>query len=490
MSNGFIRYETKNGVEYASVYKAKRVGGKKTNDIEWLGRVIDKEKGIYKSRDRGVFQYTLDNSQVDYLPQKQEKLILDFGDAYFFNEMLTRAKFIDLIKGVFKNKADMMLALVFYRTLSEGASCYAQTWWEGTYTNMLYPNATPASQRISDALREFGSERLQRAFFAKYLKYVSSKCGDGALIDSTGLPNDIDFPLTAINSHNGIVANETRLILVLDKKSRMPIYFRYAAGNIVDVSTLETTVAELKAHGINIKHAIVDAGYCSETNIKALRMAQISFVMRMPPNRKIYKELVKDHAGSLADARHLVKYRDRFIYIKRVEIDLHGVPCYAYVSEDIDRKHDEVKKYFADKYDDINLSVDEMNEAIHNKGLFVLISSEPVDTFAILPLYYTRQAIEQVFDLSKNNIDLLPLRVHGIETFRGHLLVSFIASAAYVLINESLRGSDICATGAYRLFRNLKCKVFDDDIIVQELNKKMNDIAKKIKLSFPKVIRL
>ena len=46
MSIGFIRYEQKNGVEYASIYRGKRVEGKKVNDVEYLGRVINKENGV------------------------------------------------------------------------------------------------------------------------------------------------------------------------------------------------------------------------------------------------------------------------------------------------------------------------------------------------------------------------------------------------------------------------------------------------------------
>jgi hypothetical protein len=38
------------------------------------------------------------------------------------------------------------------------------------------------------------------------------------LIDSTGMPNDIHFPLTAINTHNGVTNNETKLLLVVDHK--------------------------------------------------------------------------------------------------------------------------------------------------------------------------------------------------------------------------------------------------------------------------------
>ena len=485
MPKGFIRYESKNGVEYASLYKARREDGKKINDIEWLGKVVDREKGIFKNRERGTFRFTLENGITEYLPPVQEKLILDFGDSYFFKEILDKTGFMGLLTRVFEKNADVVASLVFYKSLHGGANYYAQTWWEGSYARLLFPNASLPSQRISEILREIGEEKLQRVFFRDYLQYIASLCSGCILVDSTGLPNDTHFPLTAINNHNGAISNEARLILVLDRISGLPVYFRYAAGNIVDVSTLETTVAEVKAHGINIHHAIIDAGYYSEKNIKALQRSGISFVTRMPTNRKMYKDLITKHASGLEDAKYLVKYRDRYVYIKRVEVDLFGKSGCAYVAEDIDRKHDELRKYIGAALEDKNVTADEMNAAMQSKGLFVLISSEKIETEDILPLYYTRQAIEQVFDIGKNNSDLLPLRVHGIDSFRGHLLLSFIVSATYVLVNTKLKGSDVCAMGAYQILRNLKCKVYNKKIVVQEANKKMNDIANHVKLAYP-----
>jgi hypothetical protein len=485
MTKGFIRYEQKNGVEYASVYRAKRVGSKKTNDIEWLGRVINKEKGIYRSRERGTFTFTLDGGAVEQQPTIIEKLILDFGDSYFLNEILERNGFKGLIKATFGELADTVMSLILYRSLQQGASCYAQTWWEGSYSRFLYPNASLSSQRVSESLKTIGDERVQRGFFHEYLRYIAPLCGNGILVDSTGLPNDICFPLTAINNHRGEISNEARLVLVLDKDSGMPLYFRYVAGNIVDVSTLETTLSEARAYGVNVNYAIVDAGYYSEKNIQALHGSKISFVMRMVSNRKIYKSLISEHATDIEDAKYLVKYRNRFVYIKRVEIDLFGKMGYAYIAEDMDRKHDEVKKYICDALENNDASPEEMNAEIRRKGLFILVASDPIDTNDILPLYYTRQTIEQVFDIGKNNVDLLPLRVHGIESFRGHLLLSFLTSAAYVMVNKVLKKTDVCAVGAYRILRNMKCKVFDSKIIVQEANKKMNDIAKKANLKFP-----
>ena len=244
-------------------------------------------------------------------------------------------------------------------------------------------------------------------------------------------------------------------------------------------------MAEVKAFGINVRQAIVDAGYYSDKNIKAMQKEDISFVMRVPPNRKLYKDLIAEHGVSLENASNLVKYRERFLYIKRVAIDFFGTEGYAYIAVDIDRKHDETKSYMNRNHDNKELTADEMNKAIQSKGRFVLVSATLTEPCEILPLYYQRQIIEQVFDISKNNADLLPLRVHGIDTFRGHLLLSFIATVMYTLVNQLLKDSDFCAIGAFRILRNMKCKVFEESIIPQEPNKNMNKIAKHVKLDYP-----
>jgi len=489
MAKGFIRYEPKNGVEYASVYKAKRVDGKKINDVEYLGRVIDKEKGIFRSRERGTFAFSLDGGIVNIEQTKAEKLILDFGDSYILGELLVKNGFLLLLKRVFGDESDTIASLVFYKSLSGGANCYADTWHEGSYARIMFPTAKLQSQRISESLLGIGDERICRSFFNEYLQFISSRCGDSILIDSSGMPNDIRMPITAINNHNGVISNESRLIYIVERDSKLPIYFRYATGNIVDVSTLKTTIAEVKAFGINVRQAIVDAGYYSDKNIKALQHDKISFVLRVPPNRKLYKELTAKYAPTLEDVKYLVKYRDRFVYIKRVEVDFFGTHGHAYIAVDIDRKHDESKSYLHKNYDNDELSSQDMNDALMSKGIFVLVSAEPIEPCDILPLYYQRQTIEQVFDVSKNNADLLPLRVHGVNTFRGHLLVSFMTTVAYILVNQILAGSDWCAAGAYRILKNQKCKVFDDSIIPQEATKKMNLIAKHAGIQFPTTLQ-
>ena len=114
-----------------------------------------------------------------------------------------------------------------------------------------------------------------------------------------------------------------------------------------------------------------------------------------------------------------------------------------------------------------------------------MISSEAVEPDEILPLYYTRQVVEQIFDVGKNDVDLLPLRVHSEKTFRGHLLLVFLASLSYLMLNERLKDSKFNAGNALFIFRNLKCKVYGSSILVKEPVKKMNDISEALGISIP-----
>jgi transposase len=66
------------------------------------------------------------------------------------------------------------------------------------------------------------------------------------------------------------------------------------------------------------------------------------------------------------------------------------------------------------------------------------ISNEKFNPTDVLPIYYKRQEIEQTFDISKNCVEVPPPRIHNETTLRGHLLVSFIAIAAYQLADSPL----------------------------------------------------
>jgi len=485
-----IHVDIKNGKEYHTLVESKRVDGKKVDvPVLYLGRLMDKEKSIYRNREKGTFVYNSEERVIEAAqPFSKERLILDFGDSYILDELLVRTGFKDIMTSVFQFDKDTVMSMLFYRVLCGGASRYAQIYWEGSYVRLLYPKALVESQRVSEFYQRIGDESYHREFFKAYIAHIRAEVGSGVLVDSTGLPNDIRIPVTAVNNHNGVISNESRLILVVDRRSGLPLYFRYVAGNIVDVSTLVSTLAELDCSGIDVDYAIVDAGYYSEKNVRELQEAMISFIMRLKPNLKLYKTLVSDHFKDIGTSKYLVKYQSRFLHIKPVEIPLFGRTGYAYICQDDDLKHIQEKDYYMDVYNEKDITAEAMDDAVNKLGIFILISSESILPRDLLPLYYTRQTVEQIFDIGKNNVDLIPLRVHSEEAFRGHLLMSFIASYVYILVNRYFMKSDMCAIGVFRTMKNQKCKVYNETVVPQEPNRAMNDIYTILRIQPQSVI--
>ena len=127
-------------------------------------------------------------------------------------------------------------------------------------------------QRISDFLRSIGDPEVRRAFFLAHIQYLL-EATDGelcVLIDSTGLPNKCDIPITRVSVHEGEVNIEFRLIAVVQKATGLPIYYEYIAGNVVDISTLERTIRILVEHHCNVEYCIGDAGYCCPAAMERL----------------------------------------------------------------------------------------------------------------------------------------------------------------------------------------------------------------------------
>jgi transposase len=89
--------------------------------------------------------------------------------------------------------------------------------------------------------------------------------------------------MTAVSNHNRQVSEEVRLIYVVQRGIGLPLFFRYVAGNVIDVSTVTRTNAELRNMGVDTKFAILDVGYYTNANADALMSAGVSFLMRMKP---------------------------------------------------------------------------------------------------------------------------------------------------------------------------------------------------------------
>jgi hypothetical protein len=496
---GFIHIDEKDSGSYAVHCKSTYVkDGKVFHERDYLGLVIDQENGVFHNRKRGFFSFDLINGYGEVDPAAIAKYtfpkvaMLNFGDIWLVDQILKQIGLDDILENLIPNAGNTVKSLVAFRLLSPNAYKAAERWYCHSYARLLYPEAAVSSAMTSRYIAKLGDEDVYTQFFHSYLSLLSKdqniadKISFPILIDSTGLPNDIKTYLTATNNHNGIVSNEIRLIYVVDKNTKLPIFFRYVPGNIIDNSTFITTINSLVAYGIDVSLVIMDAGYSCLENIIQLIDFKISFITRMTKNRKEHKELIANYGQNLETAENHILFGDRGLYGKKVQITLENRQLYAYIMLDISQKAEESIKVFK-KYDGKPNETDEIRKKLETVGKFILLSSDDYDVRDILALYYNRQTIEQVFDISKNFADILPLRAHSNETIRGRLLIGFIVTIIYIIIGQKLGNLRVSTNEALNIMFDLKFKEHGKSRILSELTKAHKDILNKLNIKCPYV---
>lgn len=466
----FVVYKKFGQQEYA--YEVKSFWDSETKTCKhkskYLGVVVDKKKKVFEKRS---------------LKAKPEKLLLDFGDSYILNQFFHDIGFTDLVESVFGSQKDFLLALLTYRLCYPSAMTYSKIWFEGNYAKILFPNVNFSSQRISEFFEVIGEEDLQRKFFKEYIeKYTNAE--KGIIIDATSLPNQVHMPLTQWGRNGEDIDKQIRFLLVVDKEKSLPLFFRYFSGNIVDVSTLERTIAQLQKYGLKETFVYLDAGYFSEDNLTALCDNQIDFLIRLPSNRILYKTLIEEEAKNLESADNITRYGKRGLFIKQKQIELFGKKLYAYLVLDPKRKGKEISKLLVQIVDEKD-SNKELPYLLTKKGIMILISSLKLKKEEVVPSYYIRQTAEKMFAFSKDDLELLPLRVHKEETFRGFLFMQFLSLITFVQLKKAL-GKKHTVEKTLLTFRNLKCKIYDKEILISEPTKQQKEISNLLKIIVPK----
>ena len=488
-----IIYQTKNGIEYAVLDgRSIRKGTKVTKESQqYLGRVIDKKNHIFYNRKNGIYQF--DERTGAVLPadpsytaelkddgRKKKNTVLDFGDVFFVDQLIRSTGYDKVIDAVDYRNSDTLHAMVLFYILTEYACVHAQTWYQGSFASVLYPNADLTSQRLSDFIHSLGDEDHQRSYFQAHINWVKKNvCNDPAIIvDSTGLPNAIDTYLTQYSNHNGKISHEIRMTSAVQRDTGYPLLYRLVPGNVVDTSTQERTILTLEEYDVQTDLALLDAGYYTNENVDRLCDSNIDFVSRLPERySSLYDEVIEKCRPSLQKKSNLYEFNGRHIYLTHTDVKI-GTHCnhdaFAYIGLDTERMTDEIHQAekTAKKY---KKPLSEIHEIIARAGLFILISTILYKDEDILQVYYTRQLVEQYYDVEKGISRLTPLRVHSKESIFGHLLLSQIAATINLYIQKKMECSAENREELFLSLRNQKCQVYKSRVITCEAVSRANE---------------
>jgi transposase len=247
-------------------------------------------------------------------------------------------------------------------------------------------------------------------------------------------------------------------------------------------------IAELQEYNIKVDRAILDNGYYSENNIKLLIDNNIYFVTKMIVNRELYNDLINIHVPLIKNRDNFVTYNGRPLFVKKVPIKLfkEQLNAFAYICLDVNQQYQDEIKYFSeliDKNTDKQTILD-----LNKNGVFILTSTINLQNNEILPFYYTRQTVDQIFDYLKNENDILSIRANSELAFNGYILICFMATISYIALNQALNNKNISINDAFDLLKRFHCRKYSDRLIPDIVTKKINDITKILKVKLPKTI--
>lgn len=437
------------------------------------------DSDIKKSRQRSKYLGVLgeDNKIKEKNIKSKEKLILDFGDSYFLNEFIKGMNIFELLK---KLGVAEIFPLIIYRLCNQSAMRNCELWVQGNYISRIFSQCDLSSQNISRVFKMLGEEDIQRSFFTEYLKIF--KDSSSIIIDATSLPNQIGSVFNQWGRNDGAIDKQFRFLCVVDQKTKAPLFYRFLPGNLVDVTTLQKTIKELNLMGIKKSFVLIDAGYFSEDNIKNLYELKIDFMSRLPAGRVLYKDMVDVHSKTLEDSVNFVKFHERSFFIKEIAMTIFGNPGYAYIVLDPVRKGKEIAELIATTSSESDPK--EVERALKNCGLMILVSSQKFSKENVIPSYYSRQAVEQIFGFFKDDLDSLPLRCHSDNTVQGYLFLQFLTLIVFTQLRSKLPNK-FSVEQALLILRSLKAKIFDSHVLTAEKNKNINAIFDAFNIIVP-----
>jgi hypothetical protein len=498
--NCFVRFYSKGTgekkCEYGSVQRSVWVNGTcKSETVLWLGKVLNKDEMIFKSRTNGIFRFTppdlitrLTFEEIEsyglssHGPQKRPSIgdglaetyeplnCQSFGGVYVASELLRQSGLTEIFTSPFagiKGLGDTVMPLVLYKLTQGGAPISIKDWWDETYVKFLYPHFQLDSPSITKSLKEIGKEIYWDIFFKNYSDFVKKLSSpQGVIIDSTGFPNAINTDFFQIFDHGGDINSEIRLMVVLDKNSGYPLYFKSIPGNLVDKSTLHHIFNEMDAYEIEVTSAIMDAGYYTEENIQFLYDRGIIFITNYINNLKLYNKIINNDIDDIDDIAYNTINKEKFSKIKIINVNEIGtMKLYAYICKDLDEANKQ-ESHILRKFDSGNpdeKEIAEIRAKLRKRGIFILLSSIEMSKNEVFPFYHGRQDMDQIFYLAKN--DVLPLRTSNQTTLRGHSMVVFLASIAHVYMRKILersKNNKLCLSAAFEILARHVIVVYED----------------------------
>lgn len=481
---------------------------------ERLGKVIalaeDRKSGTFLSPTRGLVEYDvktdtftplgrneISEDAVSVFPDPEIHTV--FGDVYLLLKFLENQGFISLFQSVFQKKIELerFLLHVLHGVLKDGSHISCDDFTEKSYASYLFRDIPTASLHSDTAFfTMMGSDHLKMKFFRELISMMRKRnpeFGKGCYVDSTPLPNVIsDNPFNALCCH-GVSSSQiqTRLVLVLDEDSGLPVWYDIIPGNVLDLSTVMNIMNDVAVSlDIEIESLVLDAGYVCRPLIEAFHIGSPkSLISRMPARRGYpFKELYWKVKSMIDKGKYRFVREGHTYFGKRENISLFSdFREFAYVYVDFDNALLRFREYFLEHEDEYRqLKAREQDWLTVKYGYFVLISNIETTPEDLLSRYFCRTQIEGIFKTAKEYLQLLPLSKWTDVTVRGKILHDIINEIVFLELRRSLETTGISMNRLFGKTQSLMCFKNKDGVAMIEVpSKAVKQFYKLLEVEVP-----
>ena len=480
---------------------------------EKLGKVLflspDKKTGIFLSPTRGLVEYDAtsdtfcdverDDPRIgtqEVFPETEIHTV--FGDTYLLLNFLEKSGMLSVLRRVFTNDTDYerLLIHLLHGILKDGSRISCDSFIEKSFASYVLRNV-PLPSLHSDTyfFSLLGEDSVKMNFFKSFVSFMKSRNSDfgrGCYVDSTPLPNDIeDNPFNALCCH-GVGSSEimTRLILVLDERSGLPVWYDIIPGNVLDVNTIMTVINNVAdSLNIEIDSLVLDAGYVSKELLQGFHIGTEKTIIGRMPNRRgyPYKTLYWDLKSQIGKGKYEFVQRRHAYFGKKLVVEVFGHPEYAYVYVDHNNALKRYSDYLLEHEEEYNSMKDKDKDWYTVKfGYFVLLSNVNTSPAELLKEYFSRTTIEMVFKTQKEYLDLLPLSKWSDQTVRGKILNDIISTIVLLEFRKAVNEGGYSTSEIIGTTQSLMCfRNRDGMVTVETPGKKVRQYYKLAGIDIP-----
>lgn len=454
--------------------------------------------------------------------------VLDYGNMYFLNNLWKELKLQETVKEIYPEDYQAINGLVNY-VISENKPYYLYSpWIEYNFTES--PEQNLSSQRISELLSRLGDRNnTQEDFFKLWIK--QQKAIGGLYFDITSISTyskKLEMAEWGYNRDKEKL-RQINLGITYGINNELPLYYKIYQGSISDVSTLRNLVKYNQEYGIKEITYILDRGFYSKSNLRALEGEKV--IIPMVFSSKESHKILDNNSKSLLDRKRLFSYGDSLYYYVKDSIEIEGKKYEYYIFRDKERYNEQetlflkilleieskilktkhrsesevnehienmsksYSKYFEikerDGYYYVEQRPSEIEKKIKRFGTFILLTNLiDITVEEILKLYRRRDRVEKVFDNMKNDLDRNRLRVNKEARVRGSLFITFLSLVLISHIENKIRSSKklkkMTKQEIFYELKKIKVIKFSDGLhLINEVSRKSKDIFKEFSIPIP-----